>query len=253
MGRVRRSTWRQFLPYLVVNVVVSGITAFLVFQVLSAPRGPEQSTVTPTLDVAARVASAVPTATITLQPSPTPLTYRVQPGDTMYAIAQRLGISLDDLLAENGLTDPANLEVGQLLKLPYVEGLEARLAQELGTPESEPAEAEATPEPEGQAPQVEILGVNGAGNLDSEVVRILNSGGAAHMAGWSLEDDGEHVYYFPVFTLHNGAVSVHTEDGTDSVIDLYWGLNEPVWLPGTTVTLRNASGVVVDSFQIPES
>jgi LysM repeat protein len=235
------------------NVVISAITAFLVFQVLSTPSRPSQPTITPTLDVAARVASAVPTATVTLPPSPTPLTYEVQPGDTMYAIAQRLGISLDDLLAENGLTDPANLEVGQILELPHVEGLAARLAQELATPEAEPLEGEATPEPEGEAPQVEILGVNGAGNLESEVVRILNSGGAAHMAGWSLEDDGEHVYYFPVFTLHNGAVSVHTEGGTDSVIDLYWGLDEAVWLPGTRVTLRDASGAVVDTFQIPES
>lgn len=251
MGRVRRPTWRQYLPYLLLNVAVSAITALLVFQVLSRPRGLAQATITPTLDVAARVASAVPTATLTLAPSATPYTYIVQPGDTMYAIAQRLGIPLGDLLAENGLTDPTNLDVGQVLKLPYVEGLEARLAAETGTPEPETAETASTEE-SAAAPNVEILGVNGAGNLDAEVVRILNSGGVAHMAGWSLEDGRGHIYYFPVFNLHNGAVSVHTKRGSDTIIDLYWGLEEPVWTPGTLVTLRDSTGAVKDTFQIPE-
>jgi LysM repeat protein len=250
MGRVRRASWRQYLPYLLLNVGVSAVTALLVFQVLGRPRGPAQATITPTLDVAARVASAVPTATLTLAPSATPYTYQVQPGDTMYGIAQRLGIPLDDLMAENGLTDPTNLDVGQVLKLPYVEGLEARLAEETGTLQPEPVEGAATAQP-AEAPNVEILGVNGAGNLDAEVVRILNTGGVAHMAGWSLDDGGEHVYYFPVFSLHNGAVSVHTKGGSDTVIDLYWGLDRAVWLPGTLVTLRDSTGAVQDTFQIP--
>lgn len=250
MGRVRRPTWRQYLPYLLLNVAVSAVTALLVFQVLARPGGPAQATITPTLDVAARVASAVPTATLTLAPSATPYTYVVQPGDTMYAIAQRLEIPLDDLLAENGLTDPTNLDVGQVLKLPYVEGLEARLAQETGTAEPEPAEGVPTEAP-AEAPDVEILGVNGAGNLDSEVVRILNSGGVAHMAGWSLDDGAGHVYYFPVFNLHNGAVSVHTKRGSDTIIDLYWGLEQAVWLPGTLVTLYDSTGAMQDTFQIP--
>jgi murein DD-endopeptidase MepM/ murein hydrolase activator NlpD len=44
--------------------------------------------------------------------------YTVAPGDTLFEIAQQFGISLDDLVAFNGITDPNLLEVGQLLLIP---------------------------------------------------------------------------------------------------------------------------------------
>jgi LysM repeat protein len=42
-------------------------------------------------------------------------TYVVQPGDTLSAIAQRAGVTPATLAALNGLTDPNNLQVGQVL------------------------------------------------------------------------------------------------------------------------------------------
>ena len=144
----------------------------------------------------------------------------------------------------NGLTTSA-LSVGQVLVVPLKEG--DPIPQALLPPS-----AVATDEPEGVAPQVEIRGVNGAGDFQREAVRLLNSGGVAHMAGWSLDDDGENVYIFPDFTLHNGAVSVHTRPGSDTVIDLYWGLDEAVWQPGKVITLRDANGDAQSTFQIPE-
>jgi LysM repeat protein len=45
-------------------------------------------------------------------------TYTVRPGDTPSAIADRLDVSLDDLLAENPKADPNALTPGQKLKLP---------------------------------------------------------------------------------------------------------------------------------------
>lgn len=44
--------------------------------------------------------------------------YVVQPGDTLYAIAQANGVSLESLIAVNPLTDPNVLSVGQVLNLP---------------------------------------------------------------------------------------------------------------------------------------
>jgi len=45
-------------------------------------------------------------------------TYTVKPGDTPSAIAERLGVSLDDLLAANPEADPRALSPGDKLKLP---------------------------------------------------------------------------------------------------------------------------------------
>ncbi len=45
-------------------------------------------------------------------------TYTVAPGDTLFLIAQQFGVSLDDLVAVNGITDPNLLEVGRELLIP---------------------------------------------------------------------------------------------------------------------------------------
>ncbi|HRT31566.1 MAG TPA: LysM peptidoglycan-binding domain-containing protein, partial [Anaerolineae bacterium] len=44
--------------------------------------------------------------------------YVVQPGDTLYAIARRYGISVNALAAANGLTTRSWIYVGQSLTLP---------------------------------------------------------------------------------------------------------------------------------------
>jgi LysM repeat protein len=44
--------------------------------------------------------------------------YRVQPGDTLCLLSQRFGVSLDDILAANSLTDPDMIMVGQEIIIP---------------------------------------------------------------------------------------------------------------------------------------
>jgi LysM repeat protein len=44
--------------------------------------------------------------------------YVVQRGDTLDAIAARLGVDLEDLVAVNVILDPNRIEVGQTLVLP---------------------------------------------------------------------------------------------------------------------------------------
>ncbi len=248
MGSVRRANLNQFLGYIVLNVIVSALTVTIVLLIWDGrePRA-AQATPTATPDMIAVVASAIPTDTPTIPPSQTPVTYTVQSGDTLFDIATRLGVDMQALMAANGLTDPDTLSAGQVLIVPVGEA--ALPPRPTSTPR--PALETITPNPDTLAPRVEIRGVSGAGVLESETVLLLNSGGDAYMAGWMLDDGQGRRYTFPIFTLHNGAVSLHTRAGTDTVIDLYWGLDEAVWLPGKVITLRDASGQAHSTFTIP--
>jgi LysM repeat protein len=163
----------------------------------------------------------------------------------MAAIALDLGVPMEALMAANGLSDPDTLSAGQVLQVPSVETGEGVPATPIPTAVPRATQGSA------DASAVEIRGVNSPGNLEEEAVRLLNTGGVANMAGWTLEDGQGNIYTFPAFTLHNGAVSVHTASGSDTVIDLYWDQPEAVWLSGTTITLRNAAGDVQSTFNVP--
>lgn len=51
-------------------------------------------------------------------PCPTGRYWRVEAGDTLYAIALAIGSSIDELLRLNPGVDPYNLQIGQWLCLP---------------------------------------------------------------------------------------------------------------------------------------
>ncbi len=59
-----------------------------------------------------------PTPVLPPTPSPTPIIYVVQPGDTLYNIALKYGVSVSALQEANGITDPALLQIGQELVIP---------------------------------------------------------------------------------------------------------------------------------------
>jgi nucleoid-associated protein YgaU len=44
--------------------------------------------------------------------------YVVQPGDTLYGIAVRFGVSMDALMQANNMDDPNTLQIGQELQIP---------------------------------------------------------------------------------------------------------------------------------------
>ena len=63
------------------------------------------------------IGTPTPDATY-VRPAPgTPLTYTVQMGDTLFSLANRFGVSLDDLKAANGLASD-DIQVGQQLIIP---------------------------------------------------------------------------------------------------------------------------------------
>jgi len=49
---------------------------------------------------------------------PTVTLHVVQRGENLYRIAQTYGVTVDDLVRLNGLTDPGSIDVGQRLLVP---------------------------------------------------------------------------------------------------------------------------------------
>ncbi len=228
--------------------MVSALTVLLVLNFWDSRDRAPVETPTPTIDVIGQVASAIPTITPTKVPSPTPKTYTVRSGDTLLEIAQTFDITVEELLEANRLQNADTLTVGQVLIIPEGSG---------GAGESTGGEAAQTPSPsESSSPvssgEVVINAVDAPGNLELEAVRLLNTGGEVSMAGWTLDDGGGQVFTFPAFTFYStGAIDIHTRAGTNTTIDLYWGLDEAVWLPGTRITLRDANGNLQSTFTIP--
>ncbi|MDI7275029.1 MAG: LysM peptidoglycan-binding domain-containing protein, partial [Anaerolineae bacterium] len=86
--------------------------------------------VTPTPQEASEAPSAIPTVTVLPSPTAAPprtevIVYLVQPGDNLWLIAQRFGLSQDTLVWANpGLErHPDELRIGQELNVPPVDGV----------------------------------------------------------------------------------------------------------------------------------
>ncbi len=48
----------------------------------------------------------------------TELVYTIQPGDTLFSIAQQFGVTLDDLVVLNNIENPDNIRAGDELVIP---------------------------------------------------------------------------------------------------------------------------------------
>lgn len=114
------------------------------------------------------------------------------------------------------------------------------------------------PQPEATLPfldteWIEIDTVIGAGDLNNEVVEFVRIGeGDLELTGWQVVDEQRNRYTFPDLLLNkNGAVRLYTRTGQDSVMELYWGLDEPVWSSGEVVTLLDSAGNTRATYQIP--
>lgn len=55
--------------------------------------------------------------------APEPLLYQVNSGDTLYKIASVFGTTVASLMAENNITDPRLLSIGQKLQIPSTESV----------------------------------------------------------------------------------------------------------------------------------
>jgi LysM repeat protein len=270
--------WKRLFYYLTINILVSACTVLAVLTIWDRARPPEAGNLEPiaqSLDSStpaagtsgpqggqgsaedlASVRTVVeeePTSPPPAEPSRRGTKYTVQAGDTLGKIATRFDLSVDELIQANDLSDPNRLDIGQVLIIP-------------GGPEEAPTEPAASAEdtkpspsstgnpPEAVGnPEVTIDSVIGAGDLNSERVLLKRTGpGELSLAGWQLlEEDGE-VFTFPKLTLYeDGAVNLYTRSGQPTVVDLYWGLDAPVWGSGETVVLLDDKGDVRATYRVP--
>lgn len=101
--------------------------------------------------------------------------------------------------------------------------------------------------------QITIPTVVGAGNLDMEYIEIFNQGeGAVDLTGWQLMDLNGHLFDFPTMILDSGGtLTVYSKAGQNTVIELYWQANAPIWQSGETVQLLDRNGNLAASYSIP--
>lgn len=100
---------------------------------------------------------------------------------------------------------------------------------------------------------VKISSVVGAGAPASEITVIQFQGeGQLDLTSWQLKDENGNTFTFPNVTLYpGGAVQVHTAAGTDTVIDLYWGIGEGVWGSGEEARLFDSQGNLRAVYRVP--
>ena len=100
---------------------------------------------------------------------------------------------------------------------------------------------------------VEIISVVGAGTLGAEVVVVRYNGkGELGLANWQLKDDNGNTFTFPQLILYtDGAVQVHTASGSDTVVDLYMGLRDPIWESGEVAKLFDPQDNLRASYRVP--
>lgn len=190
-----------------------------------------------------------PRPTSTPAPTPTPrqpFTYTVQPGDTLLAIATRFEVSLEELLQANSLSAEAMIYPGQVLWIP---------AGDLYSPTLPTPTPALTPPhtPASEEIRLRVLEVKSPGDLASEALVLANEGATISLAGWRIQDEEGNIFTFPALTLWTQSiVTVHTREGANTAMDLYWGRAEAVWRPGERGTLEDPHGQLVLEFRVPD-
>jgi hypothetical protein len=159
--------------------------------------------------------------------------YVVQAGDSLGGIASRFGVTLDELIQANALTNPDFLFAGQRLTIPGNGGAVESSGEGSATAQG----------------RVSVLAVENPGDLAQEAVLVGNDSDApVNLVGWRLEKEGGPAYTFGNVTLFpGGGVRVFSANGEDDSQRIYWGQSAPVWTPGSVARLVNADGALMDS------
>jgi len=254
--------WKRLAFYLILNIIVSvcvTLGVLLAWDYFKAPSEPLAmvADTTEALESGSAPTSTSPVSQITETPG-TPVLdipqnvdqYEVEFGDTLGLIAERFDVSVEDLMELNALKDPNSLSVGMIIYVPLP-------ASKRPTPTQGATNTPSGPTNTPSGPPVEagviINSVIGVGDIASEHVFISRTGdGELSLAEWRLEDEDGNVYVFPMLSLfERGAVNVWTKLGANTVVDVFWGLQSPVWERGEQVTLRDAQGAVRATYTIP--
>ncbi len=185
-----------------------------------------------------RIPAPTPEGAPTATPRPGPASYTVRAGDTLLAISLRQGVTVEDLLAANGLTinDARRLQPGAVLLLPG--------AEELATPTPETTSTGATPtatEPATAtpvAPPTETPRPQIVLRLDAPQLRAPENGAAVSCSGQGT------LTWLPVlaarpsdlYIVHLGYVN---SVGNDKSEDVIWVIAQPRPMSTTSWPLDN--------------
>ena len=91
------------------------------------------------------------------------------------------------------------------------------------------------------------------GNIEYERVTILHvSGDELSISGWKLTDSDGNVFVFPPLELYPGSsLTINSRTGIDTVTELFWGTEEPIWESGEMITLTDPAGYPQAMYVIP--
>ena len=256
-------SFRQMLPFLFLNVIVSAVVVLSILFWWDARGGETEAAaepaaatlppgVLPTPNIAAPPSGVVPPEAAAAGQASEPVTHTVAAGETLNQISQQYDVSIDDIMAANGLTDPNIIGAGATLIIP-VGGLPTptvpAATEVVAQPSPIPTEAAVA----GQG-DIAIAGVVDPGALATEAVQIVNNGAASQlMQGWTLRDEDGNAYTFGAVSIfgEGAGIMLHSGAGTDSPIELFWGLTEPVWRSGEQLTLSDAGNQPVVTYVVP--
>lgn len=86
-----------------------------------------------------------------------------------------------------------------------------------------------------------------------EYVLIRNQGSEPiNLEGWTLQGSRKQLYHFPNLSLNSqGAVRLYSRIGTNSVIELFWGLDSALWESGETIQLKDSQGGLQATYDLP--
>lgn len=101
--------------------------------------------------------------------------------------------------------------------------------------------------------QVEIVRVEGAGDVTAEQVLIRNNGRVINLNGWTLSDAEGNTYIFAERNLFtNGEITIRTGEGEDTSLILFWDQTAPIFgEPRDVAVLKNADGEVQAILRLP--
>jgi LysM repeat protein len=254
-------SFRRMLPFILINIVVSAIVVLGILywwesrddEVITAVTT-ETAVAIPSLPVDTSISFPAEQPTTISEPEEEIPIHIVQVGDTLSIISQLYDVPLEDIMAANSMNNADLISVGQQLIIP-INGL--------ATPKPDPTATSAPntlPTPiateivlTGDS-LIEISRVIAVGDLSGEAVQIRNvSSNPEALLDWKLADQDGNFYVFGQVTLFgDGAgILVHTRSGQNGAVELYWGQPQAVWEPGELVTLLNANGQIVATYQIP--
>lgn len=248
--------FKRLFYYLLLNIIISAVTILVVLFIWDRSHSNETAISEPVSLLPNVIASAIPpTETPIPQPTLALRPYEVGQGETLSEIAQIFGVSVDQLLEINNLSDPDELRTGIILDVP-VSGIVSEAvsseAQESDPLENEPVPT-ATPPPAPERSIIKMITIVGVADLATEHIQIQSlSPEALSLEGWRLETNDGLVYNFPKITLfEHGAVDLYSRAGINSVVALYWGRSNPIFQSGDRAVIFDAEGNVQAVYSIP--